>query len=159
MIWRLLEHLNTAANYVAITGNDDASCGKLALEVGARTGARRVTLGDRGADETALLDRATALLENKTWSADAPWTVSDFWFDELLVRARCNLAPSAVATYELAWRAARSRVVPQKLLVVVGDSELRTHSSQPDRGPVLHLDSSDWARAVEETAAAIQAMS
>lgn len=113
--------------------------------------------------------------------------ISDFWFDETVPLARRNLAGEQWNEFERAWVELHQGVPAPKLLVVLDApaaqlaeqlarneprlaaipatdwlehlrADLLNHVSRIYQGPILKLDACDPRRAIEEVAAAIQAM-
>jgi 2-amino-4-hydroxy-6-hydroxymethyldihydropteridine diphosphokinase len=174
-IRRLLEHLNTAPNYIAIAGPVAAGKTQLASEIARRTGARLILddidpqlLARFNADpaatawelETTLLQRRAQLLAEWFSSASAEANtgvvVSDFWFDQPLAYARQSLSEPQQAQIAQLLQQLRQQVPSPKLLVML--DSLPDQRKLPDQGPVLALNSQDRQRAVDELSAAIQAM-
>jgi len=181
-ISRLLDHLNTAIPYVAITGPSGAGKTWLAEQVAHHTGARRI------AQQTVpeLLDARDANRPGNAWSvgvqflnertrllaADLPqWCesgrlwVSDFWFDQSLAYARLELPADRLEAFCQRWRKSRRRVIQPKLIVLVDPpddhgtgQEIRAEAMQPGRGPVLRLTRRDRQAWLSEVLAAVEAM-
>ncbi|NUQ64084.1 MAG: 2-amino-4-hydroxy-6-hydroxymethyldihydropteridine diphosphokinase [Pirellulales bacterium] len=133
-IRRLLDHLNSAADYVAITGT--AATGKTLLaERLAKAESARLLAEDVDPERLAAFyrDPAGAGWEMELeffWqradllSAGRPgWqdrlTVSDFWFDQSNAYASVWLAPDQFAEFREKWQAARRDVVKPKLIVLL----------------------------------------
>lgn len=134
-IARLLEHLNTALPYVAITGAIAAGKTHFARLLCEKTSAtpifesldeKRMEMfyadptGNGWALELEFLRQRTELL---TAAADF-WSqrrlaVSDFWFDQSPAFARVWLSESQWPSFIEHWRQAREKVVRPKLLVLL----------------------------------------
>lgn len=133
-IGRLLEHLNTAAPYVAIAGPVGAGKTRLAEQFARAADARWIVdpvapdfpdtfsrdPSGSGLDvELKFLQRRAELL-----SLDRPgWydqlSVSDFWFDQSIVYAGVRLPPDQIDAFGQQWETARRRVVKPKLIVLL----------------------------------------
>ncbi|MFV1964585.1 MAG: 2-amino-4-hydroxy-6-hydroxymethyldihydropteridine diphosphokinase [Pirellulaceae bacterium] len=128
---QLLEHLDSAENYVAITGLADTAPWHLAKTVGNRCRARVVTTEKTGQrthrsevdpagltreTEIEFLEYCVRKLERAA-RRQPEWMVSDFWLGELLVRARSRLAGVDLQRYEEAWRAVDQDAISPKLTV------------------------------------------
>ncbi len=137
-IRRLLEHLDTAPNYVAIAGPVAVGKTQLASEVAQRTGARLILdeidpqlLARFNADptatawelETSLLHRRAALLaecfSNASSDEATDLAISDFWFDQSLVYSRLSLTEPPQRQFERLWHELRQQVPSPKLLVLL----------------------------------------
>lgn len=134
---RLLTHLETAADFVAIAGPAGAGKTWLAKRLCARFHGRLLTqpkvsacVEDPAADwagpayttEIRFLEARTARLAAERWethSAAAALTVSDDWFDQGLVHACYRLRGESLNRFRAAWDAAVDRVVRPKLLIVL----------------------------------------
>lgn len=135
-IARLLEHLNTAVPYVAITGPIGVGKGRLAEALAEKTGAtpmveqispRRLETfyadpsGNAWAMELEFLqERARRLSADwPGWSEPGRLRVSDFWFNQGLAFAGVWLSPERLDWYCRRWEEARRTVVQPKLTVLV----------------------------------------
>lgn len=135
-IARLLDHLDTAVPYVAITGSIGAGKTLLAERLAEQTSARRITeridpqrLEAFYADPASqawdtelefLRQRARLLaVESPGWSHQPRLAVSDFWFDQSLAFARVWLPPGELEAFHGHWEQLRSRVVRPKLIVLL----------------------------------------
>jgi len=157
---KLLEHLETTDNYLAIAGVERSVRTKLAERVADITGARLVL--DIGETGTEQFQRRVELLVKNVPPPE--FVVSDFWFEQSAFKARTSLSGSQLVTFEETYRAARSRVHSPKLLVVL-QAESSLEQADLDKlvtntiqGPVLWLNAADRETAVIETAAAVEAM-
>ncbi len=134
-IARLLEHLNTALPYVAITGAIASGKTHLARLVCDKTSARLIseTLDEKSLEmfyanpsgnawpvELEFLRQRGSCLRSSdpVWSQRRP-AVSDFWFDQSPAFARVWLSEPQWPSFIEHWRQARERVVQPKLLVVL----------------------------------------
>ncbi len=168
---QLLDHLNRAINYMALTGLP--GCGKtgLARKTAQSTGARWINdpvadsadrnivmLADR---ETAILRQRAAVLSRENWLTEQP-TVSDFWIGQSLVYAAVSQNGDADERLEQLWQQLQPQIVDPKLLVWLraepSDIAWREILLRYHRGPLLELDANqpDWA--LHELTAAMQAM-
>jgi len=145
---RLLEHLNTARPYLAVTGPIAAGKTRLAKQLAAALSARLISerpdwrgLGAFYADparrawqtEMHFLEHRAALLDaaSPAWS-DPGWTVSDFWFDQSAAFARAWLSEEQMPPYLERFAALRRGVVPPKLIVLL-DAEAEELSTRVRR--------------------------
>jgi len=132
---RLLTHLDTAPEYVALAGGIGAGKTELARRLGRVCSARTLCeslaadrlgafYGDPAshawAIELEFLDQRAGLLaaEDPAWSAGRP-TVSDFWFDQSLAFARTWLAPREFEVFRARFELARREVARPKLVVLL----------------------------------------
>jgi 2-amino-4-hydroxy-6-hydroxymethyldihydropteridine diphosphokinase len=133
---RLLEHLDTAAPYVAITGPIGAGKTELAERLARQTAARLIAepldlaqleafyadpAGRAWQTELQFLQQRSRLLAAGAppW-VDAPRLVlSDFWFHQSLAFARVWLAPEQLEEFRRQWEGARRGVVRPKLIVLL----------------------------------------
>ena len=135
-IARLLDHLDRAVPYVAITGPIGAGKTQLARRLSRQTSARLIEerldldrLEAFYADpacqgwemELEFLQRRARLLAAglPEWSADRRLAVSDFWFDQSLAFARVWLPPDRFEVFAGLWQQLRPGVVRPKLLVLL----------------------------------------
>jgi 2-amino-4-hydroxy-6-hydroxymethyldihydropteridine diphosphokinase len=139
-ITRLLQHLNSARPYVAITGPIAAGKTHLAERLAAALSARLILeqpdwarLDDFYADpanrgwqmELDFLDqRARMLAADATVWPDQHWTISDFWFDQSAAFAKAWLPENKLSAYLEQYERARQGVVRPKLVVLL-DSPAR----------------------------------
>lgn len=201
-IARLWQHLNTATDYVALAGIPGAGKSHLASETARLREVRLLRdplddelpsdvdadpAGRSWATEIEFVAQRRRLLERGSWPADERWTISDFWFDQLLAQASVKLDETAYQRFVQVWHEADRHVVHPKLTVWLdppveaavsrtgqrgGSLEpswgaerleqlataLRRQIEQPDRGPVLRLTQDDPDAAVGELTAALDAM-
>jgi 2-amino-4-hydroxy-6-hydroxymethyldihydropteridine diphosphokinase len=139
-VGQLLDHLNSAAEYVSLFGVPGS--GKTALaDLLARAFHGRTLLhglppapaemadstppgtfdppSQRFARQIQFLDRFTSLLERGHWSRTEGLAVSDFYLDQCLAYARIELDQDQQAAFAQAWQGAKQQVVPPKLLIVL----------------------------------------
>ena len=133
---RLLDHLNTAAPYVAIAGSIAAGKTHLAERLAQQTSARLIAERlDAGQLETFyanpavhawqtelefLHQRARLLAaDSPEWSDEKRLALSDFWFDQSLAFARVWLPPEQLGAFHGHWEQARRGVVRPKLIVLL----------------------------------------
>lgn len=151
-VQRLLEHLDKAAPYVAITGL--AGCGKtnLAKAVAERFSARLIeqspkvpqatesnqtsicredSTGQAWDREIEFLLRRTKSLDRANWPSAPGLSVSDFWFDQSMAFARSSLPGDLFEEFRQRWQDARRSVTPPKLLVMLSASPERVASGSP----------------------------
>lgn len=141
---QLLDRLDTAAPYVAVTGPIGAGKTLLAEQIAQCCGARLITeppdfdaLERFYADpathawdtELEFLERRGRLLsaEAAEWRSPTGLAVSDFWFDQSLAFARIGLPGDQFELFAARWQQTRQRVVVPKLIVLLDA-----------RGEVLH---------------------
>jgi len=135
-VGRLLQHLDTAPFYVALTGAAGMGKSGLAEELARRFAGRLLRdpvdplrLEAFWADPAShawhtelqfLEDRTATLDRNKSPVATEPglW-VSDFWFDQSLAFARVWLSDVQFEQFERHWRRARERVLQPRLIVLL----------------------------------------
>jgi 2-amino-4-hydroxy-6-hydroxymethyldihydropteridine diphosphokinase len=135
-VGRLLDHLNTAAPYVAIAGPIGAGKTELAETLARETGARLVAepidlppleafRADPSGRALALalefLQRRTRLLavDLPQWGGAGRLAVSDFWLDQCLAFARVRLPAGQMAALRQRWEQGRTRIVQPKLIVLL----------------------------------------
>jgi 2-amino-4-hydroxy-6-hydroxymethyldihydropteridine diphosphokinase len=150
-IARLLEHLNTAKNYVAITGPIGSGKTQLARQIAQSAGACWIAesldlarLGAFYADpaghawsaEIEFLNRRSRLLavNSPEWTKPAQWWVSDFWFDQSLAFADVWLPAERRAAFRTLWEEAVRGVVRPKLIVVNNAATERIRERIDERG-------------------------
>ena len=133
-IQRLLAHLNTSANYVAITG--PAAAGKTALALALERQNAAILVRDEsppdhggsfdldpsGNEWPAALEfhgRRSRLLaaDAAIWSDRKRLVVSDFWFDQSMAYAEAWLPGGQFEAFRLQWEHDRARVVRPRLIV------------------------------------------
>ena len=136
-ISRLLDHLNTALPYVAVTGAIAAGKTHLARLLCDKLSARPIfeslderrleafyadPAGHAWALELEFLRQRTGLLSRDSpfWS-DRGLAISDFWFDQSAAFARAWLSESQWPSFRELWRQSRQKVVQAKLLVVIDE--------------------------------------
>ncbi|MCY2995205.1 MAG: 2-amino-4-hydroxy-6-hydroxymethyldihydropteridine diphosphokinase [Planctomycetota bacterium] len=162
-IQQLREHLDTAANYIALTG--PAATGKtgVARSVSEIRGIRLIADCPVGPaspseiSEPALLRRRADLLSVDTWSAHHSGAISDFWIGQSLAYARLQealeasppaggggpqwpppLTPEASLDLAHEWLRLRSQVVSPKLIVLLQLPEESRRDEPPQ--PAAHRD-------------------
>jgi thymidylate kinase len=135
-ISRLVEHLDTAALYVAISGPAGAGKTRLAKRLARETEARLIAAsvdearsvkeyrdspGGSLARELEFLNQRARLLASNApeWSDRQRLAVSDFWYDQLLAYADVRLPAESRCTFRRQWRDVRKLVVEPKLTVML----------------------------------------
>ena len=133
---RLLEHLNTAASYVAITGGIAAGKSHLARRLAETLPAQLIAeepdwprldafyadpTGQGWPMELEFLNQRAGLLER----IEKQWAVSDFWFDQSPAFARAWLPPEQLPAFIDRWKEVR-RGVPRPKLIVLLDAPAET---------------------------------
>ena len=133
---RLLEHLDTAANYVALAGSIGVGKSVLAERLAVETSARLVRepldlkhLATFYADPSSharqtelefLRQRTEALAADDTaWTERSVLSLSDFWYDQSAAFARVWLPAAEYPAFRQQWCEARRHVVRPKLLVLL----------------------------------------
>jgi deoxyadenosine/deoxycytidine kinase len=134
-IARLLEHLNLARPYVAITGPIAAGKTHLAERLATALSARLIVeqpdwarldafyadpAGRGWQMELDFLDqRARMLAADAMEWPDRRWTISDFWFDQSAAFAKAWLPGNKLSAYLDEYERARQGVVRPKLIVLL----------------------------------------
>jgi 2-amino-4-hydroxy-6-hydroxymethyldihydropteridine diphosphokinase len=131
---RLLEHLDTSARYVAVTGPIAAGKTHLARQLAAAISGRLLIerpdwtrLGIFYADPTGqgmemeleFLKERAGLLEMGTVPFFPRWTVSDFWFDQSAAFARAWLPTEQLPAFLEQHERLRRTVVQPRLIVLL----------------------------------------
>jgi 2-amino-4-hydroxy-6-hydroxymethyldihydropteridine diphosphokinase len=150
---RLLEHLDSAAEYVALLGLPGSGKTALAASLAQSFDGRLLVHGlapttaktpdsrpqgtvdppsHRFARQIQFLDRFSSLLERANWPRPEQLAVSDFYLDQCLAYARLELDQGQEAAFTLAWQEAGQRVVLPKLLIVL-DSPPPGQSQPPEQ--------------------------
>jgi 2-amino-4-hydroxy-6-hydroxymethyldihydropteridine diphosphokinase len=176
---RHLDHLNSSAPYMAITGPMPARRTELARQVALQSGSQAILAAPTSRRPQASSEDATGhagplgLEFLASWSAllapDWPgWSaaagvVSDFWFDEAML-----WLPRPQQEHGALWEQARAVVVRPRLIVFLeeqGDApllpdgrELLALATRTGQGPLLRLSGDDPDAALSETLAAMAAM-
>jgi 2-amino-4-hydroxy-6-hydroxymethyldihydropteridine diphosphokinase len=171
-VQQLLEHLNRATSYLALTG--PPGCGKttLARQTAKNTGTHwladpvtdRLTQPcyARGDHEDEILRQRVKDLGQQDWNAGRT-VLSDFWIGQSFVYATCE---SASQRLDDLWKRLQPQIVNPKLLIwlntpsgeLASETNWRSILRRYHQGPWLELDAGqpDWA--LHEVTAAIQAM-
>lgn len=133
-IGQLLEHLDQAADYVAITGLPGVGKTELAREAAKRVSARFIedsakdflATGLQGTAapntlslEREILQRRARLLDAEDWSQEPSAAISDFWTGQSLAYSRLGLSHDDRVELEDTWRAHENRIGSPKLLVLL----------------------------------------
>jgi 2-amino-4-hydroxy-6-hydroxymethyldihydropteridine diphosphokinase len=176
-IRQLLDHLNTAPNYLALAGGDASIRSAVAERVARETGTYYCTGSYQGPDRTAPSqgEQSAALQATKLANAlvQSPiGVISDYWMNETQLRVSKNRDPEyRIRVSHALARAAATRVVP-KLVVLLEPvkapevswtsesnyDEVLQCVTHPGRGPYLVVSVADLDWAVSEIAAAMIAM-
>jgi 2-amino-4-hydroxy-6-hydroxymethyldihydropteridine diphosphokinase len=133
-IAQLLAHLNTTANYVAITG--PAAAGKTALATALEREVAAVVVREEpspGSSGAFVLDpagtawpvalefhnrrRRLLAADAAIWSDPKQWVVSDFWFDQSMAYAQAWLPAGQCEAFHLRWKHDRAHVARPRLIV------------------------------------------
>ncbi len=137
-IARLLGHLNSAHNYVAIAGPIGVGKTKLARQIAEKTSARMVAEeldeirlkrfydnppGTAWETELEFLEQRGRLLaaDGREWSDRSELVLSDFWFDQSAAFAKVWLGEEAFQQFRSRWQEVRRSVVQPKLTVVLSE--------------------------------------
>ena len=133
-IQQLLDHLNQAVNYVALTGPPALGKTDLARKVARATTIRLIeyVAGDvRPAPNTTdarpsgsaldveLLQRRSELLATNGLGKEVGAAISDFWVDQWIAYSRIQAEKHCPADVDTVWRTVQNRVVRPKLLVLL----------------------------------------
>lgn len=183
----LLEHLNTAPSYIAITGVASVGKSQLVQAVSDRTAAKCIFDTPRPGNrleastspslqaEIELLNRRSEDLFGVDSTSDDRCAISDFWLGQSLAFAK-QLPPNECKHVEQEFRACAGRVASPKLIVFVefaadqSDSDRRTETQTaiqrqlhkqilaPGLPPILRLNAANPSWNEEEVVAAILAM-
>ncbi len=186
-IMQLLEHLNRAPNYVAITGVPGVGKAQLAKSVAARIGADAIVEGQLAGlsgepsagrslqAELEFLSNRCDLLREVAASGNDPYVISDFWLGQSLAYAK-ELPPDDYQQVESAWMKSCQQVAAPKLIVFVEtdfDASARNRPAEqhitiqrclreqllePGQPPTLTLNAANLSWNEDEVAAAILAM-
>jgi 2-amino-4-hydroxy-6-hydroxymethyldihydropteridine diphosphokinase len=131
---QLLQHLNTAIGYVAVTGLSGTGKGDLVQRVAdvngcsfipdpqgeARAeGAPMLSVAERAKRERDLMRRRGELLRRDSWPADCPLAISDFWFDQQLACGQVEWEAAGQRDIRAEWQAWHERIIRPKLLVML----------------------------------------
>lgn len=180
-IGQLLQHLNTAPNYLALTGLPGVGKTELGQATAAATAS--VWLADPAAgrlspapppepvvaDEAVRWRQRADSLAGQAWNPASPVVVSDFWLGQSLAYSQGWPSDRQRGQFAAEHPLDAATVVQPKLLVLLDKpaaspgwepvrAELRKLVHQRGRGPLLELDASrpDWA--LVELCAAVEAM-
>ncbi|MBN2296442.1 MAG: 2-amino-4-hydroxy-6-hydroxymethyldihydropteridine diphosphokinase [Pirellulales bacterium] len=138
-IARLLGHLNSAHNYIAIAGPIGVGKTQLARQLAEKTSARMIAeeldetglarfynnpSGTAWATELEFLQQRARLLASDLpeWSNRDELVISDFWFDQSAAFAKVWLDDKDFPRFRNHWQEIRSAVVQPKLTVVLSES-------------------------------------
>jgi deoxyguanosine kinase len=133
---RLLDHLDNAAPYVALTGPIAAGKTQLAQRLQDQTAAQLIAeqldlkrlaafhahwAGHAWQMQLQFLYQRAGLLaaDSTPWSTDRRLTISDFWFDQSLAYARVWLPPGRLRAFQRRFDQLRPGVVQPKLRVLL----------------------------------------
>ena len=131
---RLVDHRNTAANYVALLGLPESGKTALADRLAAELAGRAIrdpavddapltgsaaAAGPAYEGQIELIGRRAALLDRRHWPGGDVLAVSDFYFDECLAIGAETPSAREIEALRGAWQAAQAQVVLPKLLVVL----------------------------------------
>ncbi len=137
-IARLLGHLNSAHNYVAIAGPIGVGKTRLARQIAEKTSARMVAeeldeprlaefydnpSGTAWEMELEFLQQRARLLaaDGPQWGDHGELVISDFWFDQSVAFAKVWLDKDSYQKFRSRWEEVRHNVVQPKLTVVLSE--------------------------------------
>ncbi|MBC8873618.1 MAG: 2-amino-4-hydroxy-6-hydroxymethyldihydropteridine diphosphokinase [Planctomycetes bacterium] len=133
-IGRLLDHLNRAVDYVALTGLPGVGKTELARKVAERASVRLIEdvadevlpastqedgASNPAAVELGLLQRRGQLLAAQDWSQEPSAGISDFWIGQSLAYGRLFSSHDVQTDVEGAWRSLEGQIGSPKLLVLL----------------------------------------
>ncbi|MEQ8791108.1 MAG: 2-amino-4-hydroxy-6-hydroxymethyldihydropteridine diphosphokinase [Pirellulaceae bacterium] len=178
---RLLEHLNSAAEYVALTGVAAAVVERIAGAVAARCGWNllRDPVGEATSasapvyEQAPVYEREASLLSRRAGAiaeagvSPSNRVLSAFWVEQSLACGLLTQSQREALSRQI--QAARQTAASPKLVVLLKPREGAASSSaeaielerlaaRPGRGPFLVLDDEPEERAVTEVLAALEAM-
>ena len=157
-IRQLLDHLQTARGYVAVTGMPGTGKSDLARAAATRTSSRCIadpagnpglvtscsTWEDGSIElEREWLRRRAELISRDNWPEGTQVAISDFWLGQHLAYSRVGFDQADCAELEADWYAWQDRVVPPKLLVLLErplDQSVCRQSQRGNAQPIMQLD-------------------
>ena len=140
---QLLDNLNAPLNYLAITGPHAQHARDLAtaltdrLKLRLLSDSRSAHLHPGGQALTTWLeffDHRQELLTQLPRLQHGPFTVGDFWMNEVLAWSRTGLSNSELESFERRWNELASTVVQPKLLFYIVPSKPLRRDSAPIDG-------------------------
>ncbi|MFP6620743.1 MAG: 2-amino-4-hydroxy-6-hydroxymethyldihydropteridine diphosphokinase [Pirellulaceae bacterium] len=171
-IQQLLEHLQSAANYVALVGPPGSGKTSVASRVTERLAgqplltpaAPDVTTNE---NEMKLIEQRIAILARFDTTAPGDFAVSDFWLPQSVAYLAHHHDKETTRPLTAGAQQALSKAVHPKLRILIdvalaGPEGLQRHlremALQPQQGPLLHLTTADPEVLLQEVEAAVQSM-
>lgn len=133
-IGQLLDHLNRAVNYVALTGPPAVGKTELARRVADAATVRLIedvavdvlsapdmmdAESSAFSSEIARLDGRSELLASENWPEGSIGAISDFWIGQCVAYSRTRAEQEHMTDVETAWRTVQDRIAPPKLLILL----------------------------------------
>ncbi len=171
-IQQLLEHLESAANYVALVGPPGSGKTNVASRVTKRL-AGQLLLTPAAPDVTTnenemkLIEQRSAILARFDTTAPSDFAVSDFWLPQSVAYLAHHHDKETTRPLPTSVQQSLSEAVQPKLRILIdvalADPEgvqrhLREMALQPQQGPLLHLTTADPEVLLQEVEAAVQSM-
>lgn len=181
----LLEHLDSAANYVALAGLPGSGKTALAARLARELGGRFIadpnpepggSSGSRYGQQIQFLDRRAGVLAADRCPNPKVLAISDFFWDQSLAYARCSLEQEEWEGFQAHWQATEKSVLQPKVVVALnvtrrtnatargsaGSERLRCElgrlAARRGRGPAYHVVDRDPQAQFTEIAAVIRGM-
>ncbi|MEO2023130.1 MAG: hypothetical protein ABGX05_15020, partial [Pirellulaceae bacterium] len=171
-IQQLLDHLQSAANYVALVGPPGSGKTNVASRVTKRL-AGQLLLTPAAPDVTTnenemkLIEQRSAILARFDTTAPGDFAVSDFWLPQSVAYLALHHDKETTRPLPTSVQQALSEAVQPKLRILSDvalagpegvQRHLREMALQPQQGPLLHLTTADPEVLLQEVEAAVQSM-